>query len=123
MINQNSTEKDMILLFNQIEAANEYPMKFGEDAALKNICLLSNLIDAGFLQGAHMEDETGVPVFAAVTGIPIAGREYIEKLKNQEFKKSIRGRLFTFLKYLGAGSIGIILTLVTQLILKGLGLI
>jgi len=117
-----SVSKDLIAILNRIAASNVFPIEFGATVSMEEIGLVANLLDRGFLDGWHTENQEGVPCNATVTGISLAGREYVDELENERFGKSGKGRLLSFLKYAGIFVLGILGTLLTQLIAKKLGL-
>ena len=117
-----SVRKDLIEILNRIAATKELPIEFGTHATLDEIRLVADLIERDFLDGTHTEDGNGIPINALVTGITLAGREYVDELEDERFKKSSAGRLVSFLKYVGVFILGILGTLLTQWIAKKLGL-
>ena len=117
-----SIEKELIDLLTRIECATDFPLEFQADASPTDIRLAADLIDRGYLDGGHAEDERGVPCAAAVTGITLSGREYLQEVKDKHFKKSASGKFVRVLKYLGVFVLGIIGTLLTQWIGKKMGL-
>ncbi len=117
-----SVRKDLIELLSRIASEKDFPIKFSSNASLSEIRLVADLIDQGFLDGDHVENEKGVPCQAMVTGITLAGREYVDELEEQHFKKSTTGKMMSFLKYVGVFVLGIIGTLIAQWLGKKLGL-
>jgi hypothetical protein len=117
-----SVRTDLIRILTQISNEKSLPVIFDETATLAEIRLVSDLIDRHYLDGGHTENERGVPCAAGVTGITIAGREYLESLESDQFAKSTKGRLAVGLKYAAVFVAGILGTLFTQWLAKRLGL-
>ncbi len=117
-----SVRRDFIRILNRIAAEKNLPVEFSANATLDEIRLVSELIDKEYLDGFHSENEVGIPCNAAVRGITIAGREYVDKLEDEELRKSPKGKVIAFLKYAGALLLGVIGTLATQWLAKKLGI-
>ena len=117
-----SVRKKLIRILSGVAATREFPIQFGENSTLDEIRLVSDLIDNDYLDGGHVENESGVPCNAVITGITLSGREYVDQLEAEEFEKSSKGRLLRILKYLGVFALGVVGTLLTQWLMKKLGL-
>jgi len=117
-----SVRKDFIRILNRIAAEKNLPVEFSSNATLDEIRLVSELIDHEYLDGFHSENEVGIPCSAVVRGITISGREYVDQLEDEQFKRSSKGKVFAFLKYAGALLLGVIGTLATQWLAKRLGI-
>jgi hypothetical protein len=109
-----SVKKDILAILNRVANAPAAPVRFDNDATLEEIGLVSELIDSGYLGGAHVEDERGVPIAAVATGITIAGREYAEGLAAEMLRKSAKGRVFAALKYAAVFAFGLATTWITK---------
>jgi len=115
-------QSEVIAMLDRIDHATAFPVEFQSNASPREIRLASDLIDQGYLDGGHAEDESGVPIAVAVTGITLSGRQFLEDLMEQRFKRSASGKLVACLKYLGVFVLGIIGTLFTQWAAKRMGL-
>ena len=113
-----SVKKDILVILNRVATSPGATVRFDANATLEEIGLVSELIDSGYLGGAHVEDERGVPISAVATGITIAGREYAERLAAELRRKSAKGRIFASLKYTAVFALG----LAAKWITKKLGL-
>ena len=116
--NMQSVRTDIIKTLNRIADEAEFPIVYDKDSSLQEIRLISDLIDAGHLDGEYVPDERGVPCAAAVTRITLSGRAYVDELENQRYRQSPRGRAVAMVKYCAIFLSGIVATLLTQWLAK-----
>jgi hypothetical protein len=67
-----SVRADLIRILNHAAKAEE-TIEFSDNATLKEIRLVAQLIDDGYLQGDYAADGEDKPIQAVVTGISLAG--------------------------------------------------
>jgi hypothetical protein len=117
-----SIRKEVIAILKKVaNKVDQEPMVFGNGTATDEVRLVSELIDDGYLDGGHVEDEMGRPCHATVTGISISGHEYIDSLQVDAFHASHKGRTIAILKYVAVFVLGIIATLLSKWLAKKLG--
>ncbi|MBT7298512.1 MAG: hypothetical protein HN849_03310 [Victivallales bacterium] len=114
--------KQVVAILKKVADRNDQsPVEFGNGSASDEVRLVAELIDDGYLDGSHMEDEMGRPCHATVTGISIAGHDHIDQLRNEGFRASKKGKALAMAKYIAVFALGIIATVVSQWLAKKLG--
>ena len=93
-----SVRADLIRILNQAAKAEE-AIEFSDNATLKDIRLVAQLIEDDYLQGDYATDGENKPIQAVVTGISLAGRKYVEELEEERFTHTPLGKTWKSVKY------------------------
>jgi hypothetical protein len=112
-----SVRNDLIRILNQAARAGE-PIEFAQNATLKEIALVAQLINNGYLQGDYATDGDDRPCQAVVTGISLSGRNYVQELEKEHFKRTPIGKTWKGLKYVAVYLGGILSAVLVQWLIK-----
>ena|ERR1051326_2572999 len=87
-----SVRPTLISILNRV-AASDDQLVFADNATLREIRLVAQLIDDRYLSGSYECDEEERPFYAVVTGITLKGPRYVEQLEAEQRCSSSFGKI------------------------------